>query len=419
MVLSKVMNRAFLPEFAHRCQEWWCNGFETYRGRNGGVFDGTFPKSLLVPARTQKGLHLPCCDTDNNDNMSHQREQQASSRRLLKDLQEIQMHPLPTVAAAPEPDNLYRWHANIIANDGPLRAVPIHLVLEFTHKYPLEPPKVKLPSQIRLEHPNVFYGWDGRDNSPYICLDMLQGGNGSHGAWSSAYSVHSVLMQLQSFLLGENIEQDYGGTASNQMFNSQSALQSCRQSALAYKCDTCTHCGSAPAPNVQTNSLSEGGVGATIRFMHGDIAEVVAEERNCWRLAGGRVAKKATEGTKWTWLLTTSTLSTSSVAHLQECVPELLVAIASQLDTRPLLNLTRSCRSLANLCLSNHVFLRRGVQCFHTKLTFEEDLMGIGLCVTRRSDGRVDSISSPVDLISKTAWEEGVKRSVCRETLSS
>jgi ubiquitin-protein ligase len=43
----------------------------------------------------------------------------------------------------------------------------------------------------------------------FICLDMLRpaAGNGAYSGWSSAYSVLSILLQLQSFLFAENIPQ--------------------------------------------------------------------------------------------------------------------------------------------------------------------------------------------------------------------
>ena len=37
----------------------------------------------------------------------------------------------------------------------------------------------------------------------------------AYSGWSSAYTVHAILMQLSSFLFAENVPQDYGGTARN------------------------------------------------------------------------------------------------------------------------------------------------------------------------------------------------------------
>lgn len=44
------------------------------------------------------------------------------------------------------------------------------------------------------------------------------------------------------------------------------------------------------------------GVGATIQGTGGEVwGTVVADEGHCWRLSNGRIAKKNTEGDRWTW----------------------------------------------------------------------------------------------------------------------
>lgn len=72
--------------------------------------------------------------------------------------------------------------------------------MQFPQSYPNHPPVIKLFNSI--PHSNVF--------NNYICLDMLQQTSVvKEGAgWSSAYSVQSVLTQLQSFLFEENLSQD-------------------------------------------------------------------------------------------------------------------------------------------------------------------------------------------------------------------
>lgn len=67
----------------------------------------------------------------------------------------------------------------------------------FPQSYPYHPPTLNLFNHI--PHPNVF--------GNYICLDMICVNNRPEegGGWSSAYSVQSVLTQLQSFLFEENL----------------------------------------------------------------------------------------------------------------------------------------------------------------------------------------------------------------------
>ena len=114
----------------------------------------------------------------------------------MKDYEEIQKEKIPTVGVTARPleSDLFTWHANIRGPENtPYAGGIFHLELKFPMSYPNHPPTVRLFSH--LVHPNVF--------NNYICLDMLQlyDVRGEEGAgWSSAYSVQSVLTQLQSFL---------------------------------------------------------------------------------------------------------------------------------------------------------------------------------------------------------------------------
>lgn len=72
--------------------------------------------------------------------------------------------------------------------------------MKFPLTYPHHPPTITIYTKI--PHPNVF--------DSYICLDMIkQNGQREEGqGWTSAYSVQSVLTQLQSFLFEENLSQN-------------------------------------------------------------------------------------------------------------------------------------------------------------------------------------------------------------------
>ena len=76
--------------------------------------------------------------------------------------------------------------------------MPLHLVLTFDEHYPSTPPAVLCT--VRFPHANCYRRPDGTYS---ICLDMLEPPTekGSpYSGWSSAMSVLSILLQLQSFL---------------------------------------------------------------------------------------------------------------------------------------------------------------------------------------------------------------------------
>ncbi len=121
-------------------------------------------------------------------------------KRLMRDLRECERNPLPCISAAPlSMDDLFEWHCNIeTPPDHPNPGLIFHVTMSFPQTYPVQPPTVKMRTPIC--HPNVF--------GNRICLDMLSLDNDlyesdskeKYWGWSSAYSVQSILMQLQAFL---------------------------------------------------------------------------------------------------------------------------------------------------------------------------------------------------------------------------
>lgn len=133
----------------------------------------------------------------------------ATVKRLLIDLNEIKQNPLTTVSAAPLDDNLFIWHANVMGIDSsPYAGAIFHIELQFPDNYPESPPSVKVLTPI--PHPHV--------HGDKVCLDLLSDFDGYfkrsastgvyHTGWSSAYSVLSILLQLQAFLLEIDEEEE-------------------------------------------------------------------------------------------------------------------------------------------------------------------------------------------------------------------
>merc|ERR1719242_758967 len=162
-------------------------------------------------------------------------------QRLRRDFIDLQSANLSSIAARPLDDNLFEWHVNIRPRYGPYSGVYIHLILQFPKNYPVKPPTVKLCTTIK--HPNVF--------GEFICLSMLrpESSNIPYEGWSGAYSVTSILMQLQSLLFAENIDQDggYQIKATHSRDSVQNGIRNC----LYFRCKTCSHSHSTPCPAIQ------------------------------------------------------------------------------------------------------------------------------------------------------------------------
>jgi ubiquitin-protein ligase len=121
----------------------------------------------------------------------------SATRSLMLDLKQIQANPLPLVAAHPLEGDIFCWHGNLVGPENtPYAGGIFHIELKFPKTYPLDSPSATILSP--LPHPHVRNG--------KICMDILsdyesyfkniQDGSKSVG-WSSAYSVQTLLLQLQ------------------------------------------------------------------------------------------------------------------------------------------------------------------------------------------------------------------------------
>ena len=133
--------------------------------------------------------------------------------------------------ASPLENNLFEWHVNLWK-----RNCPIHLIMNFTEEYPSRPPSVLLCTPF--PHSNVVRQSDG---SYSICLDMLdsRGKNISpFSGWTSAMSVLSILVQLQSFLTYEKLH--YTGYTE---MGFEGSMNRALQTMANFECNKCTHHG--------------------------------------------------------------------------------------------------------------------------------------------------------------------------------
>ncbi|KAJ3119801.1 hypothetical protein HK100_000152 [Physocladia obscura] len=182
-----------------------------------------------------------------------------TARRLLHDLHELKASPVARANAHPASDaNLLEWHGNLMLssstsnNSNGNKQRFLHLTLRFPAAYPSVPPTVLLYSP--LPHPNVAPSKTIHGMS-VICLDMLETGiyadptataNGTfaYSGWSSSYSVKSIMMQLQSFLLDLKI---------NDAVRYIQFLRHIEE----FSCPGCSHTPDVPWPSVQAHVIEK------------------------------------------------------------------------------------------------------------------------------------------------------------------
>ncbi|KAG2383470.1 hypothetical protein C9374_004141 [Naegleria lovaniensis] len=336
-----------------------------------------------------------------------------STKRLLRDLKEIELHPLETVYAQPVEDNLHRWYATVLApKTSAYHGIILHLRMDFPSNYPHDPPTIK--PLTRLHHSHVFQEW--------ICLDMLKTHYNSdpYSGWSSSYSVMSLLLQLQSFLLEEEYEQrdyiqgDIGLTRkySNQLERLSSQHTHDPSKGLIWPC--------APHWNVKEILNSK----PVVKPQPSNIGRSATSLNSVVSVKPSNLSSGTKNHTSAATLISLDDHE-RRMHQDEEEIPkkysllELLPAenhlqILSYLERKDLKRVGAVNRLFQKLCLSKALLVAPELICFHAKTTFTEDTLGIGVKIeVKDNDQSFMSISTPLDLISKHSFfNERVKKSV-------
>lgn len=154
------------------------------------------------------------------------KRQELTSRRL-KDIAELLEKPYPGIKLHVNDQNLFQ--ACLVLSPESQRS--LHCRIEFPENYPLKAPKVSI--QSRVDHPNIYGG--------YICASILNDAS----AYTSAYTLKCICIQLLSFFNSDTIEQDYGDVVDLGRFREDERQMSnwrgsTRMGALhGYSCEDC------------------------------------------------------------------------------------------------------------------------------------------------------------------------------------
>jgi len=145
----------------------------------------------------------------------------AAQRRLLADLKRLQDEPIPLANASPCSEaDLSLWNGVIgcemeVTHIG-LVTVPLHFLIDFPSDYPTSAPNIGFSFEFGYRSGASYTEQSGRlKGKKVICLDIL--GNFGHvhtewksvvgSGWSPAYTVSTLLIQLQSVLCNLGVEQ--------------------------------------------------------------------------------------------------------------------------------------------------------------------------------------------------------------------
>jgi len=113
-----------------------------------------------------------------------------ASRRIQKELVDLQRDPPSSCSAGPEGEDLFHWQATIMGPaDTPYAGGVFFAQIHFPNDYPFKPPKVTF--QTKIYHPNINLNGS-------ICLDILK------GQWSPALTISKVLLSVCSMLADPN-----------------------------------------------------------------------------------------------------------------------------------------------------------------------------------------------------------------------
>ena len=119
-------------------------------------------------------------------------------QRIYKDLNEIEESPIEGLSIAmPDEDNPFELRANILILDGIYKDILLHMIVNLPENYPLKAPKMSIAPGQSFNH-NFHHHVFGTT----ICIDLLDHGffgEGQKTGWTPAYTLSSVLMQMQIF----------------------------------------------------------------------------------------------------------------------------------------------------------------------------------------------------------------------------
>jgi len=272
--------------------------------------------------------------------------------------------------------------------------------LIFPKNYPISPPNARL--QTYIPHSHVYGTW--------ICLDMLETHYSPerYSGWSSAYSIQSILIQLQSFLFNDvdsNISMHKATTSA--------------QETLKFKCNGCSHDMKKKKPfPFQPFWKYRSLTGQTIKF--GDLSnsteseikqldfdekkvfdlqdwsnltknfnlnyskkKIIAKSKQIMKKPEPPIIKKLVnkmyEKTKVEEFKSKRTVENGIFQLTDDLIIHDILPFLSTIDLQKIKNVSKHFYQLSAISTSFYSFQSNVPICFHSKVTYQEETLGVGI----------------------------------------
>uniref|UniRef100_A0A803PNT9 UBC core domain-containing protein n=1 Tax=Cannabis sativa TaxID=3483 RepID=A0A803PNT9_CANSA len=158
---------------------------------NASVFDGDQGYGIGMVARNDHESIEGKEEEDSKKRISSSQLSSAmASKRILKELKDLQKDPPTSCSAGPVAEDMFHWQATIMGPpDSPYAGGVFLVTIHFPPDYPFKPPKVAF--RTKVFHPNI-------NSNGSICLDILK------EQWSPALTISKVLLSICSLLTDPN-----------------------------------------------------------------------------------------------------------------------------------------------------------------------------------------------------------------------
>ena len=129
-------------------------------------------------------------------------------KRVTNDMKELNKCPLEGIGIAQIDNDPLKFVVNIELMSGPYIGYKVQLLTTMSENYPINPPKLLIyPNQMIGEHyhHHIFRTHHERENYYRFCINLLENEfnmdtNEEHTGWNPAYTISSILLQVQNFI---------------------------------------------------------------------------------------------------------------------------------------------------------------------------------------------------------------------------